>query len=139
MSQENVETVLALYAAWNASEMEEVRERLDPRIVVWNPPDFPEPGPFIGPEGVMRQWEQQRETYQADALKPITKPVYAADRVVIRFIWHGTGQGPQANIEVTGVYAVRRGRIASIEHFWNHAEAVEAAGLSQQDAHAGKE
>ena len=136
MSQENVETVLALYAAWNESEMEAVRERLDPRIVVWNPPDFPEPGPFIGPEVVMRQWEQQRETYQADALKPITEPVYAADRVVIRFIWHGTGQGPQANIEVTGVYAVRRARIASIEHFWNHAEAVEAAGLLEKDAHA---
>jgi hypothetical protein len=84
----------------------------------------------------MRQWEQQRETYQADALEPITEPIHAADRVVIRFIWHGTGQGPQsANIEVTGVYAVRRGRVASVEHIWNHAEAVEAVGLSERGAH----
>ena len=136
MSQENAETVLALYAAWNAGDMEAVRELLDPRIVVWNPPDFPEPGPFIGPEAVMRQWVQQRETYQADALDPITEPIYAADRVVIRFIWRGTGQGPQADMEVTGVYAVRRGRVASVEHVWSHAEALEAVGLSEQDVHA---
>jgi hypothetical protein len=77
----------------------------------------------------------KRETYQADALEPITEPIHAADRVVIRFIWHGTGQGPQtANIEVTGVYAVRRGRVVTVEHFWNHAEALEAVDLSEQDA-----
>ena len=98
MSQENVDTVLALYAAWNAGDMEAVRRLLDPRIVVWNPTDFPEPGPFIGPEAVMRQWEQQREAYQADELEAVTEPIHVADRVVIRFVWRGTGQGPQADL-----------------------------------------
>jgi hypothetical protein len=35
---------------------------------------------------------------------------------------------------VTGVYAVRRGRVVTVEHFWNHAEALEAVDLSEQDA-----
>ena len=31
---------------------------------------------------------------------------------------------------------MRRGRIFLIEYFWNHAEALEAVGLSEQDAQA---
>jgi ketosteroid isomerase-like protein len=76
-----METVQALYATWNVGAMNAVRELLDHDVVLWNPKDFPEPGPFIGPEAVMRQWEQQRETFQADTLEPITDPVHAADHV----------------------------------------------------------
>jgi ketosteroid isomerase-like protein len=39
-------------------------------------------------------------------------------------------------MEATCVYTVRQGKIAAFEFFWDHAEALEAAGLSQQDAHA---
>ena len=39
-------------------------------------------------------------------------------------------------MEVTGVYTVRKGRIVCQEFFWDHAEALEAVGLSEQDAHA---
>jgi hypothetical protein len=49
----------------------------------------------------------------------------------VRFIWGGVGHGPESNIEATGVYTVRKGRICAIELFWDHAEALEAAGLSE--------
>ena len=39
-------------------------------------------------------------------------------------------------MEMTGVYTVRKGRIFAMEFFWDHAEALEAVGLSEQDAHA---
>jgi ketosteroid isomerase-like protein len=55
----------------------------------------------------------------------------AADRVVVRFIWRGAGYGPQADIVATGVYTVRKGKVFAIEHFWDHAEALEAVGLSE--------
>ena len=84
----------------------------------------------------MRQLEQQRETWDADSFELITDLIGAADRVVVRFIWHGAGYGPEANIVVTGVYTVRKGRTFGIEFFWDHAEALEAVGLSEQDAHA---
>ena len=41
------------------------------------------------------------------------------------------GHGPESNIEVTGVYTVRKGRIVRMEYFWDHAEALEAVGLSE--------
>ena len=49
----------------------------------------------------------------------------------MRFIWRGAGYGPESNMEFTGVYTVRKGEILNIEFFWDHAEALEALGLSE--------
>jgi ketosteroid isomerase-like protein len=35
------------------------------------------------------------------------------------------------NLEITNVLTVRKGRIVHQEFFWDHAEALEAAGLSE--------
>ena len=43
----------------------------------------------------------------------------------------GIGQGPESNIETTQVSTVRNGRIVYQEFFWDHAEALEAAGLRE--------
>jgi ketosteroid isomerase-like protein len=128
MSQENVEVVRAGFEAWNAPDMEALRELYDPDVV-WRPPEgWPEPGPDVGREAVMRHLEQLRETWDADALEPIGDFIDAADRVAVRLIWHGAGHGPDSNMELTGVYTVRKGRIVGIEFFWDHAEALESVG-----------
>ena len=136
MSQENVEIVRAAYEAWNVGDMDAFRELHDPDVIVRMPEGWPEPGPFVGREAVMRQWEQLRETWDADALERISDFIDAADRVAVRVIWRGAGHGPEANLELTGLYTVRKGRVFGIEHFWDHAEALEALGLSEQDTHA---
>jgi hypothetical protein len=84
----------------------------------------------------MRQIEQLRETWDIDALIPISDFIDAGDRVVVRFIWRGAGHGPEADLEMTGVYTVRKGKVAFWEFFWDHPEALETLGLSEQDAHA---
>jgi ketosteroid isomerase-like protein len=38
---------------------------------------------------------------------------------------------PQSMMEVTCVYTVRKRKISAFEFFWDHAEALEAAGLSE--------
>jgi hypothetical protein len=48
MSQENVEVVQAALAAWNAGEMDALRELYDPGAIVRAPEGWPEPGPFVG-------------------------------------------------------------------------------------------
>jgi ketosteroid isomerase-like protein len=58
------------------------------------------------------------------------------DRVAVRYIWRSEGRGPEANMEYTHVNTVRKGKIFLIEFFRDHAEALEAVGLSEQDAHA---
>jgi hypothetical protein len=84
----------------------------------------------------MRQFEQQRETWDADALEPIGDFIDIADHVLVRHVWRTLGYGPEANIEMTDVFTVRKGRIVGEEYFWEHTEALEAVGLSEQDAHA---
>jgi ketosteroid isomerase-like protein len=129
MSQENVERVKAGFEAWNAGDMEGLRELYDPDVIMRNPDGWPEPGPFIGREAVMRQWEQQREAWDADAMEPVSDFIDAADRVVVRFVWHGAGRGPESNLELTNVITVRKGKVVYQEFFWDHAEALETLGL----------
>ncbi len=75
--------------------------------------------------------EQLRDTWDADRIEVTSDYIHAADRVVVRWIWHGLGHGPQANMELTSVNSVRKGKIRSVEFFWDHDEALEAAGLSE--------
>ena len=121
----------ATIAAWNAGDMDGLRELNHPEVIVRPPKGWPEPGPFVGREAVMRQWEQMRATWDADAVELISDFVDAGDRVAVRFVWRGVGQGPEANMEMTYVATVRKGKIFNIEYFWDHTEALEAAGLSE--------
>ncbi len=129
MSQENVEVVRAGLAAWNAGDMDALRETYDPDVIARALEGWPEPGPFVGRDAVMRQFEQLRATWDADALEPISDFIDVGDRVVVRMIWHGAGFGPEANLEFTVVHTVRERRVFYIEYFWDHDDALEAAGL----------
>jgi ketosteroid isomerase-like protein len=131
MSQENVEIVRAFFDAWNTGDMDALREMHDPEVIVRPVEDWPEPGLYVGREAVIRWFEQLRDTWDADAGEPITDFIDAADRVVVRFVWRGAGHGPESNMVFTGVFTVRKGRIRGHEYFWNHAEALEAAGLQE--------
>ena len=136
MSQENVEVIRAVFEAWNAGDMDALRELHDPDVVQRPPKGWPEPGPFVGREANMRQFEQLRDTWVSDTVKPISAPIDIADHVLVRYRWRGMGEGPESNIELTALYTVRNGKILYQEFFWDHAEALEAVGLSEQDAHA---
>jgi len=136
MSQENVEVMKAAFEVWNAGDMDAFRDLFDPEVIWRQPEGWPEARPEVGREPVMHQLGQQRETWDADTAEPITDFIDAADRVVVRFIWRGAGHGPEANLEATGVFTVRKGRVFYVEFFWDHAEALETLGLSEQDADA---
>jgi ketosteroid isomerase-like protein len=131
MSDENVEIVRRGFAAWNSGDMDALRELYDPDIVWRAPEGWPEPGPYVGREAVMRQLEQMRETFDIDNFELLSDFIDAADRVLVRFIWRGMGQGPESNVEATGVYTLRKGKVVAIEFFWDHAEALETLGLSE--------
>ncbi len=131
MSQENVEIVKASCEAWNAGDMDAVRDLYDPDVIVRTVEDWPEPGPYVGREAVMRFHEQLRDTWDADTGVPIGDFIDAGDRVAVRYIWRGAGHGPDLNMELTLVFTMRKGRIFYLEFFWDHAEALEAAGLQE--------
>ena len=129
MSRERVEVVRRGFEAWNTGDMDALRELYDPDIIWRAPEGWPEPGPYVGRDAVMRQLAQMRETWDADALELISDFIDIGDRVAVRLIWLGVGHGPESNMELTGVYTVRKGRLHHIEFFWDHAEALDALGV----------
>ena len=52
MSQENVEIVRRICEGWAAGDRDAGAADLDPRVVLVLRPSFPEPGAFVGAEGV---------------------------------------------------------------------------------------
>ena len=74
---------------------------------------------------------QLRETWDSDAMEPID---FIPVAMIVKLRWRGVVQGAEPNMEFTGVYTVRKGKIVFAELFWNHAEALEAVGLSGRSA-----
>jgi ketosteroid isomerase-like protein len=137
MSRENVEIVRAGIEAWNAGDMGALLETYDPDAIMRPAEGWPEPGPYVGREAVMRQFEQARETWDTDAIELIGDIVHGADRVVVRSIWRGIGHGPESSMELTAVYTLRKRRVLYQEFFWDYAEALATVGLSEREAHSG--
>jgi ketosteroid isomerase-like protein len=131
MSRETVAVVQASFDAWNAGDMDAYRELLDADAMSRVPGNFPEPGPFAGRDAVMSQFLRLRDALDHDVAEPIRELIDAGDRVVSRFAWRGSGHGPEMNLELSCVYTVREGKILGFEFFWDHAEALEAAGMRQ--------
>ena len=122
MSQEKVEILKASIAAWNAGDMHAFRELYDPDIILRAIEGWPEPGPYVGREAVMREFEQMRETWDADVLEPISDFIHAADRIVVKdhLAWrrprpggevgvHGRLHGAQGQDRLPGVLLGPRG------------------------------
>src|SRR5438034_5526106 len=123
MSRENVEIVRAAFDAWNAGDMDALRQLYHPDAIVRSPEGWPEPGPFVGREAVMREFEQLREAWETDAADPLSDFIGAADRVVVRCVWRGAGRGPQADLELTQVNTVRNGQVFASGDVWDLAYA----------------
>ena len=131
MSRENVEVVRAFQEAWNAGNMEAVRELWHPDAIARPAPGWPEPGPFVGRDSIMRSFEQLRETWDADTLDIEGDIRAVADRVIGRMVWRGVGHGPDLDMQTTQILTIRDGTIFGMESFWDHSEALEAAGLRE--------
>jgi ketosteroid isomerase-like protein len=136
MSQENVEIARAANEAWTRGDWDGLRETYDADVVMRTVEDWPEAGPHFGRDAVVRFFEQLRATWDINELETIAL-TEAGDRVVGHYVFHGVGRGPDARIEVANVVTFRSGKAVMLEYFWNYADALEAVGLSGQDARAG--
>jgi len=131
MSQANVEIVQALIEAWNAGDMDACRELYKPNVIVRTVADWPEPGPYVGRDAAVRFHERLRDTWDINAVVPISDFIHDGNRVAVRYLWHGAGHGPDMNLEATLVFRMRDGGIFEQEFFWDHEAALEAADLSE--------
>jgi ketosteroid isomerase-like protein len=153
MSQENVEVVRRAWETVNSDDLDVddllegyldvwLDEFFDPEIEWHDLPTLPEAGVHRGRDAFRRHLADYLDAW-ADSTFEIEDIRAVGDRVVVRGRYGGVGR--QSGAEIAGglrgpatgaVYDFRAGRILRVLQFDTHAEALEAVGLSEQDAHA---
>ena len=145
MSQENVEFVKAFFAAGSAVEKEALLSALpeliaqacDPEIEWYEDPQRADARVYRGHRGVresFERWLDQWDEYGAEAERFIDR----GDDVLVVAREHGRGarSGATVSSRIFYVLTFRDGKILRYREFYDEAAALEAVGLSEQDAHA---
>jgi limonene-1,2-epoxide hydrolase len=136
MSQENVEVVRSIQDDWNRGDTTVDPERIHPDLE-YLPRRAATEGAYRGLAGL--------ESFIADTLEVFekfelhTEFADLGERVLSWGHIHvrARGSGIETDIEIGGVYEFRDGKVVRWEDFGSKDKALEAVGLSEQDAHAG--
>jgi hypothetical protein len=142
MSQENVEIVRACIETANSAgfDLDDWLDQFfDPEIEWHDVPVLPNAGVHFGRAAFPRHAADYLEAW-AETRFEIEHIEAVGGRVVVRGRYGGvgsqsgaeiTGGGGLAGPASSGVYELRAGRIIRVQRFVTHAEALEAAGISE--------
>ena len=137
MSQDNVAIVRRIFDAWASGDWSIGNEYLDQHAVYVVSSDFPAFGAYFGLDGIRAYWRDFLE--QWERLTVEAKRVEAVgDTVLARVVQHGKGRasGIEGDVSYFMLFTFRGKKIVRTEVVMERAEALEAVGLSEQDAHA---
>jgi ketosteroid isomerase-like protein len=132
MSQENVQTVRALYAAWQRDGFGVVPELMDPEIEWVNPAYAVEPGTRHGYDEFAAAARALLEIYRDYRVSAIE--VYdVGDRVAVRARVATRSKGNDVPVDADRgyVFDLRDGKVMRFAWFNDPTEAIEAVGLRE--------
>jgi ketosteroid isomerase-like protein len=137
MSQENLDLFLKGYEAFARRDLDAVFELMHPDIEAHDPPEVPDATVYRGHEAVRRDWEQTAELFE-DFSIDVEETFDQGDEVVVFLRYRGRGKESGAVVEapMAHVWTMRGGQAVRLRQFLDRTEALEAVGLSEQDAHA---
>ena len=123
MSQENVELVLKDLEYWNRGDMDAFVDLWDDDVVLRAAEGWPERD-FRGKDAVRTFYEGFAETVGRDS-------VIGSDSVLLQPVMCAAHSGLQGDMRFSQVTTFRDGKVVLAEFFWDHQEALEAAGLRE--------
>ena len=148
MSQENVELVRGMWEPfkgvdntaidWDDEAIREMTERFwSPEVELRWSRSSPDARVYRGRDGVIQAFREWLESFSEYYLEPLDF-IELGDRVVVPYRQRGIGStsGIPVEVEVTHVAEIRDNQIARVDEYDSLEEALEGAGLSEQDAHA---
>jgi ketosteroid isomerase-like protein len=139
MSQENVETVRSICAAWGRGEFGSAE---------WAHPEIdyviaggPAPGHWTGLAGMAEGWRSWLDAFEGFRGEPEEIREVNGERVLALVLFSGLGRTSGLDLEETqsrgaNLFHFRGGKVTSLVTYVNRDEALEAVGMSDQDAHA---
>ena len=136
MSQENVEIVRAVIAAINRGDLEAAFKHMDSHVEL-------DASRTIGPVHGVFKMDQIRAAldeffglWEAVCIE-IDKFIDDGEQIATAFTSHHRGRdGIEVTVRPSFVWTIRDGRIVHTRFYQEWQEALEAVGLSEQDAHA---
>jgi len=136
MAQENVEMLRSVYEAFNRGDFEAVMRAVHPDIEFVR---FGGQSPVRGP-AALREW-MEPDAFEDQRFEPLDF-TSNGNKVLVRHHFTGRGAGSGMALDFTS-FAVFTldddGLVTRLEAFfpYEETEALEAVGLSEQDAHVG--
>jgi ketosteroid isomerase-like protein len=135
MSQENVEIVRGAFEHFERTG-EPLLETLHPEVEVFDH-DIPDAGVYRGREGYVQWLADWSEAWGSFRLEPL-RWIDAGDQVIFVFQLVATGKGSGVEVKRRDamVLTLRDRMTIRVDYYNNEEQALEAVGLSEQDAHA---
>ena len=135
MSQENVEIFRRAQEAYNEGDWDAALATMDPNVVFDSTRAGPDGEIYRGHEGAKRFWLMLRDVFGSLRNEP-EEIIDNGDRLFTRIRQRSTGRASGAVTEdvIYQIITIDKGRAIRLEFFRDRAEALEAAGLSEQDA-----
>jgi ketosteroid isomerase-like protein len=138
MSRENVEKFRSALEAFNRGDVEGALKNIDPQAEWQTPQSLPDPQTYYGHEGVKAWWAVMRDSFVELRLEPGEFKDLGEDQVLVPVRASGRGRESGAEVNVSFfLLGWGREKLERMRFFPSEAEALEAVGLSEQDAHAG--
>jgi ketosteroid isomerase-like protein len=135
MSQENVERIRELFEQWTARNYDALTEAAQPDVEIYS--RFASLGgePFRGADGV-RQWIEEIEQIFGRFEVRTSDFRDLGDRVLVlgSIGLRGKASGVEIEQPMGWLCELQDGKLARMLFYSTHAEALEAVGLSEQDA-----
>ena len=130
MSQENVEIVRQGLEKWNLGDLDALVEVCDDDVVLRMAEGWPE-RVFFGKAAARSFIDGWAETVGQETV--FEEAIDAGAVVVVRQRVHlsGVQSGIEGDQRSTAIVTFRAGKVVMLEFFWDHQEALEAAGLSE--------
>jgi ketosteroid isomerase-like protein len=140
MSQENMELVRRLETAHNERDIDGMVAGVHPEMeieLIGGFADVMGQRIFSGREGVRRFFTDWYATFKTVSVRH-EKLLEAGDRVLALSTLRATVEGSDVPVElpIGSVYSFRDGKVTRFAAYYERREALEAVGLSEQDAHA---
>ena len=136
MSQENVEIVRAVFAAWNAGDMEALLADVHPELVYHPRADEPDPSPHVGRDAYERLAYGFVDSF-SEVTFEVLEVIDAGDHViaatVLQAVLHGQGSASGAGVSDTYVFVFKLRDGLGVEgwEYRTKQEALEAVGLRE--------
>jgi ketosteroid isomerase-like protein len=139
MSQENVELIRRFEDSWARRDLEAALECVHTDMEFdWSASMGPFKGTYKGHDGLARFWTEMLDVFERFSPEMVEVIECGPEELITVDVVRARGKGSGIEMQARGamLWTMREGKIVRGQMFQTKEEAIEAVGLSEQNAHA---